>query len=185
MGKVKGSAWLSASAFLKKKFGPDAVGRVLAQMDAEDERMLTQEILPISWLDYAAYTRFLMKADQVLGRGDKTLPVETGIAYAQNSMNGVYKAFLRILTPAMVLKKVAFLWSQVMSPGKMTVSKEMPKRVELIITDFPDMPLYHDVEQSSFIAEIARMTGIQNAKCSHPKCLARQDDHCLNVLTWD
>ncbi|MEW6515366.1 MAG: hypothetical protein AB1439_00490 [candidate division FCPU426 bacterium] len=184
MGSVKGSMWNGVLDYIGQEFGPEAAGRVLKTMDVKDAALLSQKILPISWVDYGAYVRFLIKATEVLKGGDRVLLEECGAYNARRSVNGVFQAFLRILNPSTVLHKTAQLWRHSMSSGVMTVSAESDNRVELKVTDFPDMPAQHDVEQGAFIAEVARMTGIESVKCTHPRCLGRGDDHCLYVLTW-
>jgi hypothetical protein len=185
MGKVKGSSWIAACEFINRKYGSQAVAKVVEKMDSKDIEILSQPILPITWLDYGTFIRFQVKADKILGLGDYRLMVEGGSEFGRASFNGIYKVFIRILTPSFVLGKAAQLWRQTMDPGELTVFKETAKGVELKLTGFPDMPLHHEMHQGSFIAEIARLTGIKNVKDTHPKCLARGDDHCIFQLKWE
>jgi hypothetical protein len=184
MSAVKGTAWLTFQEFLESKFGKDAHARVLAGLGREDAKSLSQKILPIAWVEYGAYTRYLLKADQVLGRGDHALIREGAVYHAQKDMKGLYRMFLRIATPGFVLARSAQLWGLMMDSGVLTVDTQTPASVELKLTDFKDMPRHHELDQLPFMEEIARMTGVVNVRSGHPKCLARGDDHCRYVIAW-
>lgn len=185
MGAVKGSAWLTFTEFLVQKSGPGAIEKVLKSLPPDDAKYFSQKILPITWVDYAYYTRFLLQADKVCGRGDYELIRESAVFHANKDMNGLYRMFIRIATPGFVLGKSAQLWRLMMDQGKLVVSAETPKSAELRLTEFPNIPLHHELDQLPFMEEIARMTGAKNVKSSHPKCLARGDDHCIYSITWE
>ncbi len=185
MGKVKGTAWISLTNFLARAEGPEAYARVLAKLAPKDAAQLQEIILPISWLEYGVYVRFLLAADLEFGHSDHALFRESSRVLAQENMHGVYRIFLKVVSPAFVLSKVAQLWHRLMDPGEMRLTKETRNSVELTLTEFPDMPLHHEIGQSAFMEEIARMTGLKQVSCTHPKCLARGDDHCLYVVSWE
>ncbi len=185
MAAVRGTAWLTLTEFITRQAGPGAVEKVIAGLAPADAAVLSKKILPISWVEYGAYTRFLLQADQMFGQGDYALIRESAVYHARKDMNGIYRMFIRIATPNYVLGKAAQIWRQVMDSGTLTVHQQSPHGVELMLRDFTGVPLHHELDQLPFFEEVARMTGVKNVHCTHPKCLARGDDHGLYALTWE
>ena len=185
MAEVRGTVWLTLCDYLRQRFGPDALDPVISRLTAADAEVLRRKILPVSWLDYGLYTRFLIAADDALGKGDRVLIRDAAVHHARKDMHGVYRMFMRVATPGFLLRRAPLMWKLMINRGELRVVHHTARSVDLEITDIDAMPPHHELDELPFIEEIARMAGAKNVRCTHPKCLARGDDICRYAVVWE
>ena len=186
-GNLKGTGWLSIKEFYENKIGSDGVQKVVRALSAEDQAALSKLVLPSTWFSYDAFVHFLLKAEEVHGTKDKTLMAEANRYAARKDFGGIYKALISFMNPNWVLKSSAMLYHAFYSEGELVVEKydKDAKEVYVRLSDFPTVPLYHEFETTPYSEELLRMSGCKNPKGSHPKCMARGDDHCEWKFTWE
>jgi len=185
MGNVKGTGWLSIKEFFQKKIGDENLKKIIAQLGPADQQILGKLILPSTWLDYGAHIRFLLKADELFGKKDGQLIAAANIYAAQKDFTGIYKFLLSLLSPSLIVKSTGLLWKSFYDQGEAKSEKTGTKAMRLIVTNFPDIPLHHDLENSPYIEEMLRMTGTKNPKSKHTQCIARGDANCTWDFSWD
>lgn len=184
MGKCKGTGWRGIREYFVERFGEDAVGKVLASMSGEDRGALSAPILNISWIHDGAFIRFLLAADRVLGQGDQQLAKESVRYEVRKSFGGIYKIFLAVSTPQFLISNAANVWRQYHDTGKVSVRTVDKKKVQVQISEYPDIPLHHEIDHGTTFEELASLCGVKNSVCTQPKCIARGDDRCLFEITW-
>lgn len=186
MGKIKGTGWLGIYDYFVNTYGIDRVERVISTLSQEEQVALTGElILPISWVDLGAYMHFLIAADRILGKGDFELIKKANAYSANKDIRGIYKIFTNFVSPRFIIRNAGKLWSRYFDQGKLVLIREEKKGMTLKLTDFPDIPLHHELDQQSFMEECYRISGGKNIQGTHPKCIARGDDCCLFEFTLD
>jgi hypothetical protein len=186
MSQVKGTAFLGAHNFFLQKFGPAGIEKIKGRLSPEDQSLLFEKpVLPVSWVDYGAYTRFQVMADNLFGKSDKQLIVDANAAIARSDTKGLYRIFFTLMTTNMLVKNAPALWKQYYSAGRLAVAFNKPKDITLTLTDIPDIPLHHEFANFGYMSECWRMTGAKNVRASHPLCLARGDTVCALNFTWE
>jgi hypothetical protein len=186
MGKMKGTGWKGNIDYILEVAGEEGLERVKAELSEEDRhKIFGQPILPYSWIDYNAYMRFMMLADKMLGQGDLAFFKAATMYNARKDLTGIYKIFISFASPKVILRNSAKVWHQYFDSGDMSVELMEDKKVNLKLVEFPDIPLHHDVAQTDFIKEALRISGAKNVQGTHPKCIARGDEHCIYEFTWE
>jgi len=184
MGNLKGAGWKATCEYLIKVGGSDALDRVKAALTPEDRAIFSKPILPITWLDYSAFMRFMLLADKVLGKGDMQIVKDASVYSAQQDLRGIYKIFISFTSPEFIIKNVGVMWRQYYDSGSITVEGKQEKSGALKLVNFPDIPLHHDADQLPYMEECLRLSGAKNVRGSHPKCIARGDDCCIFRFSW-
>lgn len=189
MANVKGTTWTSIRDYLLGRFGENSIDVVKAELEPRDREILSMPILPSTWFDYGTYIRFCLTADVVLGKGDGSMLREASAFHARNDLNGVYRIFISLVSPDTVIKNVAKLWGRYLDCGVATIETRnekggVVKGGVLKISDFPDMPPRHELEQLPFMEECLRMSACTGVRGSHPKCISRGDDSCIYEFSW-
>jgi hypothetical protein len=186
-GCVKGTAWSATYDYYLNRFGREGIQKVLNALSAEDRELFSKHILPVMWLNYGAFMRFVLTVDQVLGKGDRQLVKDASVYNAQRDLHGVYKMFISFTSPDVLIRSVPAFYRQMLNRGSMTAQYDRDaKRGSLKLVDFPDMPLYHEFDHLPYFEECFRLSrGGKNIRGSHPKCIARGDPYCLYEFTWD
>ncbi|NTV53150.1 MAG: hypothetical protein HGA76_09095, partial [Candidatus Firestonebacteria bacterium] len=101
MGNIKGTGFADAYEYFEKLGGPEGMEKVKAALDPKTTNLLfSKSILPAAWYDYPAYMEFVLKASKILGK-EKSAEVLYNLPVFQlhKVLNGVYRAFFRILSP--------------------------------------------------------------------------------------
>jgi hypothetical protein len=186
MGKIKGNAFLTYIDYFKDKFGPDAINIIKATMSAEDSSQLfNKKILTVSWIEYSTHIRFLLAADKIFGSGDGQVILDGGRWCARKDFSGMYKIFIAVASPMFLLKKVPNMWRTFYNSGSMQAEALSDTHIQLVLTDFPNIPEKHELEQLYYFEEILLMAKAKKAKATHPKCMARGDEQCIFDIIWE
>jgi hypothetical protein len=185
MAKTKGSAWLTAKEYFARTCGDDAVSKVMASLSREDQKVLSQMILSVTWIDYDAFIHFMLAADKMYAKGDGQLIADMNIYQANKDMHGLYKVFLALLSPETVIKVIGHIWRQFYDTGTVLAKPVDKHNTQIILTDFPDIPLHHDWENTPYMVQCLRLARCKNPRATHTKCIARGDEQCLWEFTWD
>jgi hypothetical protein len=186
MGNIKGTGLVDAVEYFEKVGGPGGLEKVKTALNPQVRaKLFAQSLLPVSWYDYAAYMEFILTASKLLGK-EKSEEVlyNMSVYQAQKVLNGVYRAFFRILTTEFVLKRFAHLWRLSYDAGDITILEDKKGHIEVKLANFPDIPPRHEVENLPYFEEIMRLCHCREPKATHPRCIARGDDYCLFVFDW-
>jgi hypothetical protein len=186
MARVKGTGWKGIYEYLIKTNGTEGFERLLAALSPEDRDLFSKGILPVSWIDYGTFVRVLLTADKVLGKGDKSWLKAAETYSAWHDLRGIYRAFISLTSPEFVLGNIGRFWGQYFDEGQLTIAWRGEKSGALKLVNVSHMPLYHEYDHIPYMEEAFRMTQRgKNIRGTHPKCLARGDDHCLYEFHWE
>ncbi len=183
---LKGSAWLVNFDFLKETFGPTALEKVLGAMDPADRDLLSKPMVAASWgPDFNVYMRFILTADKILGKGNMAL-LPQACTYHFTRDTKLYALFFKVLNTETIFQSVSVLWKTYFNPcGQFKVVNVGKKHIQIHLTEFPDMPINHEVYHSQYMVKVLEVTGAKNFKVAHPECTARGDKQCLWDMTWE
>ena len=185
MGKFKAVSILDANEYIVKKYGAEALEKVKAALTPEEKQILfSRNLLPISWIDVSLVLHHLLVQDQVLGHGDFTYAEELMRHIALKQINGIYKVLLFFSKPESLIEKAPQIWTRYFDTGKLEVASVQAGSAVLKLTEFPDLPVNHEILSVPFMKEILTQAGAKNCTCEHPQCLARGDAFCLFNLAW-
>lgn len=185
MPSLKGSAWLFNLNFIKERFGNEGFEKVLGKMTPEEQAPLRAPILDAVWgPDFMLYMRFILLADELLGRGDKALIHEVAALQFRRDTK-LYSVFFKFMTPELVLRTVPLVWQIYFKPAGRTDFKMVgEKHGEYRVFDFNPMPRHHEHFHSSYLEQILIHCGYKQYRVSHPQCLGRGNSECLWDFSW-
>jgi hypothetical protein len=185
MSCVKGTGVLAVYQYLTSLQGPEGMEKIKAALSPEDAKIFSQPILPITWVDFGFYMRMVVTADRVLGKGDFKV-VENAARYNMDkNIKGIYKIFVSYSSVKFVFNNAQTLWRQWFDHGKFTSKWLTAKSGLATLTDFPDMPPYHEYNLTPSLDQIIRISGEKNPKVIHQKCVLKGDPGCEWAVSWD
>lgn len=185
MGQVKATRWLDAKEFLVKTYGQSEVDKVVEALSEEDQTLFSRPIIPVAWIDYSAYMRYMFMADRILGTGNYQVLAKSAHYACDKQFKGIYKFFVSFTSPEYVLKRVSQVWRQFHSAGTLTLVPKTEKTADLVLVGFPDIPKGHEYSHMPYMCRIMELSSAKNVKAIHPKCMARGDDQCLFKFKWE
>jgi hypothetical protein len=185
MGNVKGVAWKQTAEYLVKRGGPDIITKITKTLSPEDQAVFSKTILPITWVDYGAFIRFMIAADKIVGTGSKKVIKDASIYNAQQDFkSGIYKIFFSVMSVKFLVMGMEKYYRQYNDQGKTKVEWDSERSGNFIVTDYPEIPLYHEYDQLPYMEEAMRIVGCKNIVGTHPECIARGDRRCVYRFVW-
>lgn len=184
-GDVKGTGWLAARDYLVQVHGAECIEKIRRTLSPEDQALFAKPVLPISWLDYGAYMRFMLAADRLLGRGDTRLLSDASTFNAKKDLGGIYKFFISLTSPEFIINNAGRVWNQYYNRGRVIPEDVTKHRGIWRIVEWPEIPLHHETDSIPFAEECLRMSGAKNPVGRQTHCMARGDEYCRVVFTWE
>lgn len=180
MSLLKGSGWLINFEFVKKTFGEEAHNKIIEQLSPADQAELKKTMIAATWgPDFSIFMRYIKLVDKVYGKGDLAVLKQAASNHLKRDL-GLYTLFFKVLKPAMVINNMPKLWRTYFNPpGTVTVEHLSEKHFQVKLTGFENMVADHEIYHGAYIEEVLKQYKFNNPVLSHPKCLARGDDHCL------
>jgi hypothetical protein len=184
VAQVKGTVFLTTQTWVTTRVGEEGWRRVLAAVPPADRSVLEMTV-PVGWYPLDVEDRLNVIVDKVLGRGDLGLMPLIGRFGAEQEMRGVYKFFLKALTPANVLEKGTEFWHRYQDTGTWAILKDQPGRVRTILEGWGSRELATHLRLTAYLGRVVELTGAKNARLEHPRCKARGDKVCEFIGTWE
>ena len=149
--------------------GPVAEQSVLMQM-SESERREYDDATASQWVSIAFATRLFELAAPVLYPGKPLALRQIGRDIARDNMRGVYRVFLRVVSPTFLLEQTARVWSTYHRHGKAHIEHHSDREVTLVVEGYPQLPERMREGICGWIAEALELTGAKHV------IVSRQDD---------
>ena len=179
----KGSLFLAADAFVRKRFGAAAVDRCLAGFSAE-EQLVWKSAVAVGRYPMALMTRFLRAADAALGKNDLALCHDAGRFAAEYQLTLFHKFALRFTTPHWLMDRGVRIYDVNVGSGRWQVEKVSERELIARLDGFaePDPALCR--RWSGWIQRAAEMTGAKQCTVPETRCRLRGDPLCEYRGTW-
>jgi len=180
MANCKGTDIVALRKLLTER-GGEAEQAFVSQLDPELVKVF-RTIVSTSWAPVEQHARIYQAAAKVLYPGEREPVVRVGEALARKSYSGVYKIFLRIPTVKFVMSRAASIWSAYYDAGRASISSSAPRKIVLLVEDFPDLPQPLRETAQGHMRVLMEMTGCRNPQV---RCDTADPRAWKWVLTWD
>jgi predicted hydrocarbon binding protein len=181
MSKVKGTKISSKLAFVKDKFGEEALSNVIASMLVSDQEIL-HFLLDTGWYPIELYERVLRAICKVAAGGDMSIYSKIGEHSAEHNLNNAYRAF-RSKDPIKLLENMVPMHSMLNDPGEMEVIKEQEGRCVIKVTKPRSTNIICRISRA-FYQRVVELCGASNVRVLETKCSGRGDEFCQFDISW-
>jgi hypothetical protein len=183
LAKFKGTVFESTRMFTEETFGPDAVERVLQELDASDREVL-QHMHTIGWYPVEPVLQYMHALDRVYGKSDLEVCTRAGHFSAGWSMNTVLKVFLRFKSPLWLVDRATSVWNRYHDTGKWNVQSVNSSELLGELREFAVRDLAFCARLRGWLQGAIELTGGEGATVTEVRCTSRDDDHCAFTLEW-
>jgi hypothetical protein len=183
MPNFKGTVYESTRLFTVREFGEDAVPRLLKELPAEDQRVLT-ELHAIGWCPVEPVLRFHHALDRVYGNGDFRLCEKAGHFSAGWSFNTVLKVFLRFRSPVWLIERATSVWGRYHDTGRWQVAAAGPHQIQGEIRDFAVRDPAFCARLRGWLRGAVELTGGREVVVTETHCACHGAPHCAFSLSW-
>ena len=182
MALSKGVILLGGMEFVRKRYGEEALARVLAEMDPADASLMKHAVAA-GWYPIEPFLRFRRTVDRIFGKGDLALLREMGRFAGDFQLHTVLKSLLKLTNPSWLVERGTRVWRQYHDTGDWEYIRSEPNYLRARITGF----VADEAWCTGFLGFIERaveLTGGKDPKAVHPRCRARGDAFCEFEGRW-
>jgi hypothetical protein len=183
LAKFKGTVFESTRMFTERQFGAAGVEKVLAELSAEDRRVLAS-VQAIGWYPVEPVLRYHHALERVFGTGDFSLCTSAGRFSATWSMNTVLKVFLRFKSPTWLIDKATRVWDRYHDTGRWEVASPASHRLVGTLSNFAVKDVAFCARLRGWLQGAIEATGGQNSNIVETRCICRGNEHCMFTLSW-
>ena len=184
MQRVKGAVLRSRLGFVEERFGKDAVTRVLASLDADDQKKL-RLILSAGWYPFELGKRLDDAIVRVLGDGKPEFFEKLGEASATQNLGGVHESYLTPGQPHALLEKADAIYKTYYDTGRREYKKTGEKSGELTTYDAETFSVPDCLTVVGWHRRALEMCGARNVRIVEDECRAKGGAVCRYRIAWD
>src|SRR5262249_59248984 len=181
VARVRGTSLNDALAFVRERYGPEAVARVRKALPPKTKTVFQHSIREVSWYPLEALSAFLVTAREVLDPGARDFFRAAGFYGAQRQKKGPLNSMVR--TYELRVKLVRMVWRMFYDVGRVEVVGRTKADIVTRIHDFPATPEL--CERFVGIWEGMASTDAERARAVETRCKLRGDPYCELRLTHD
>lgn len=170
--------------FTEKRFGPEAVERVLASLSPHDRNVL-REVTSIGWYPVEPVLAYHHALDRCFGSGKLELCVEAGHFSAGWALNTVLKLFLKFKTPHWLAEKSASVWNRYHNTGRWEYDPPQEKLLLARLHDFGVRDEAFCARLRGWLMGAIELTGGRNPKVVERTCGLRGARHHEFQSSWE
>lgn len=108
---IKGTVVLDTMEAIKGRAGQGELEKILSRLDEEEREVFRSAISPSSWYSCDAFARFLEVDIRETAGGNEEELIKRSEAVIERQLRGVYKMFVKLGSPAFVIRRIAAVHS--------------------------------------------------------------------------
>lgn len=179
--RARGAVYLSAQEFVRQRFGPQALARVIAALSPADAAVVEAVVSPEQWAPMAAWISLIETTDRLLGAGDLALAVESGAWAARIDLPKLYPELPHDGAPDDIVTLASRFWRSYYDGGRAeAVATADDDEALFEVVDFPAPSRAHCHRVMGWIGGAFSVIGM-DVEMSMPSCRAEGGERCLYV----
>ena len=182
--RVKGAVLRSRLAFVEERFGKDALSRVLASLQADDQKKL-RAVVSAGWYSFDIGTRLDDAIVHVLGGGKGNVFEQLGEASATQNLGTVHGSFLEPGQPHAFLAKANAIYRTYYDSGRREYEKTGPTSGQLTTFDAESFSIPDCLTIIGWHRRALEMCGARNVRIVEEECRAKGGTVCRYRIAWD
>jgi hypothetical protein len=181
---VKGSGFAYTLEYIQSAYGEAAAAQVLARL-SEPSRQTITFALASGWYPVELVGELMAAIRAELERNDPKIIVTVSRESAKATFNRVYKLFFKLGSPAFIVRRVASVWSTIVSAGSLAVVEHGDRHLVVRLTDFAyQNPDYCGQRLLGWFCAPLELSGCELVEAEHTACTAHGAPHCEWRFAW-
>jgi len=163
--KIKGTALVVVSVFIKKNFGEKGLEKWLNALSQEAREVYVMPNKPYEWYDLdSMYLDPVQKFCDLFYDGEMHGAEEMGFLDAKNSLKGVFSLFLKFGSPEFIIKKSVSLFGAYYKDASAEIINLEKGRATLRIHNFGEMKRINEFTIIGWMKSALELSGAKNSQ---------------------
>lgn len=126
-----------------KAIRADKTGAYDSLLTDADREVISQRIMPSSWVPFDTYKRCVNAVAEIVAKGDADMLREWGRAHAEETLTTVYRGAVRDKDPKKAVERFAFYFGNMFNFGTVKGEFVSANRIQVALVDFdPDFEAF-------------------------------------------
>ncbi|HUP49980.1 MAG TPA: hypothetical protein VNA04_14435 [Thermoanaerobaculia bacterium] len=173
----------SLQKFVQSDLTPAQLEKLYGSLPPEDASRFKATILPTETVPVHLLNRVTEEAARAKGEPLEAFARRAGREAAGEAVQGIYRFFALVLTPAALLSKASQMWSSIYNRGALRVEDQTSNSARISLVDFPS-EVAGCTRVTGWIEKMAELTGVRDVEIEKTRCFARGDANCEWKLRW-
>ncbi|MBN2440255.1 MAG: hypothetical protein JXJ04_02890 [Spirochaetales bacterium] len=184
--EVKGSVVKAIPEFIKNKFGEKECTDWIDSLSIEAKEVYSYMVIPSNWYPLQGIlTEPLKKLCELFYNGNLKGAYEAGRYSAEIGLKGIYKAFIQLGSPQLVIKKSGSILPTFYRPSNIEISKNEKGKAILSITEFSEMDPIVEQRIIGWMDMALEICGCKNIHLQLTKSLTKGDSVSEITITYE
>jgi hypothetical protein len=184
VARVKGTALESSSRYVRERFGPGALARVIEALPEGDRAAFHEGILASAWYGLDALDRFMQETERQLSPQEPEVLRMMGRASCEYGLTGVYRVFFKVGSPEWIISKGAQVYSRYYDTGELKIVEVVSGRAIVELVGFEGGSRQFCERFYGWMQRTLELAGAKNLRTAHSTCIHRGDSICLFEGHW-
>ena len=185
MMKVRGEAVLSIPIFILKKFGRKEYNRWLDSLSIEARKVYSSPIHKGDWFPLTEImTEPTTKICELFYKNSKRGAWICGRYSAEYGLKGVYKIFVKLCSPNILIKKASSIISLYYNPSEVEIVENGKNYAVVHIKKFPEIDKVIEYRIAGWMERAAEICGCKNVSVIITKSLTENDPFTEYKVSW-
>ena len=184
--ETKGAVVASLPEFVKTTFGEEGYHKWMEALPQSTREAFSERILSGNWYPVS---EMLVTPTQVacdlFYEGDVKGAWESGRFSADKGLRGIYRVFVAVASPSIVIKKCAVILPTFYKPSNIEAMDFEGKSASLRITEFPEPHPILDARIGGWIQRGLEICGCKNPVIKSRELMCKGDPYTTLLLSWD
>jgi hypothetical protein len=182
--EIKGSAVKSIGEYVEKRHA-HKLNEWIESLPEESKKIFTNPIDSTNWypIDSAAIIP-TQKIGTLIFDSTEEGAWELGRYSAETALHGIYKVFVRVLSPAHLIQRASRIFTTFYRPSEIEVIEPSGRSVTLHITEFGAPHVIIEKRIGGWIEKALEITRCKDIKIDIPKSMAKGDPVTEYRISW-
>ncbi len=183
--QVKGTAVKTIPEFIKDKHS-DKYSGWFNQLPEKSKAIFQKGVAAPNWypIEDAIITPTALMSMHLFGN-EKDGAWQCGRYSADIALNGVYKIYVKMSSPAHIIDRAGRVLQAYYEPSEITVVGRTDKSVTLHLVKFPKLHKVIEYRFAGWMERALEISGCKNIRIDIPKSLTKGDTLSEFKITWD
>jgi uncharacterized protein (TIGR02265 family) len=182
--KIKGNILLSRLAFVRERFGEQALEKVVSSLPEEDQTILRGMVSNVGWYAFETGNRLDEAIAAKLAGGNMSIFEQIGAASARQNLTSVHQLLVRPGDPQGFMANTPTVYRLYYDKGRRDYQSSGP--TSGVMTTY-DAETYSSSDCATVIGwfkEALSMCGAKDVVINEPICRAKGGEFCRYTINW-
>ena len=183
--EIKGTAIVTIPIFVEEKFGKDGFDKWINLLTPDARKTFTQGVYPAFWYPIK---EILVEPTQIICdlfyNGDQHGAWECGQFSAENALRGVYAIFIKLGSPAFLIKSSKLVLEKYFRPVETRILQEGPNKSSMELK-FPESYDIMELRIGGWIQSALEISGCKSPLVEIKQSIVSGDPAVIYKATWE